>query len=90
MIFFSLYVSCPLNWAKGEVEEQEERQLSSDKHSARELAGGGALGNLVDHQLPYFSCREDITPLAKLDNLPATLVTPCLTPSLMSDRSVPE
>ena len=30
-----------------------------------------------------------MTPLAIIDNLPATFVTPCLTPSLISLRSAP-
>lgn len=32
----------------------------------------------------YFTCNELMTPLAMLDNLPATFVTPSRTPSLMS------
>lgn len=31
-----------------------------------------------------FTCNELMTPLAMLDNLPATFVTPSRTPSLMS------
>ena len=35
------------------------------------------------------TCIELIIPLAILESLPATLVTPCLTPSFISARSGP-
>jgi hypothetical protein len=32
----------------------------------------------------FLTCIEDMTSVAKLESFPATLVTPSLTPSLMS------